>query len=488
MFLKTIICQGLIMKNPHRLLTYTPGLLMILLLGVISLVSCGNHSMEGKIQKSQSYIDSGDYDKALETALEAKSQLNDETPDEIRLKVYSLLGHIYYVTYKRDQAHPYLKASLELSRQSAEPGELAYAYRLWNYALTLSNIDSVSTLLSECRDVSRRDSMTEMENRARLFLGKVAILRGNYPEAHAILDTVSSEIGDNRNLYIDLMMMRSMLLSKTGRTDEAIENLKRIANDGLSLDGKKTLYELLSQYSRQAGDYKTSVEYRDRLDTYVDSIHSFEMSESAARIERELSARIHREQQMRQTIAIIGAGVAVVLLLIIFFLHKNRRHKAHQLKLIKEIAALNVKLTELTAKSEADANANDGNNTHNTTEEKERSIMEKFRLNLEFLKTLPAYSLLQRLSLERNPDDIDRKQLREAVDTVIGQFADSCTSLRQLYPMLTADDGLYCILSYAGLSKECVSAFLSASDDALRRRKSRIKQKMSADMFGFLFQ
>ena len=184
-------------------------------------------------------------------------------------------------------------------------------------------------------------------------------------------------------------------------------------------------------------------------------------------------------------IAIISAGVAIVLLLIIFFLHKNRRYKAHQLKLVKEIASLNVRLTELAVRSEADAD--DDTKHHDDTEEKEYSIMEKFRLNLEFLKTLPSYSLVQRLSLERNADDIDRKQLREIADTVIGQFADSCSSLRQLFQSMTADDGLYCILSYAGLSKECISAFLSASDDALRRRKSRIKQKMSTNMFGFLF-
>ena len=338
--------------------------------------------------------------------------------------------------------------------------------------LTIYDIDSASILLAECRDVSRRDSMTELENRARLFLGKAAIIRGNYTEARAILDTVSSEIGDNRNLYIDLVIMRSMLLSETGQTGEAIENLNRISNGELSLDGKKTLYELLSKYSRQEGNYKTSLEFHDRFDIYLDSIHSLEMSESAARIERELSARIHHEQQMRHMIAIISAGVAIVLLLIIFFLHKNRRYKAHQLKLVKEIASLNVRLTELAVRSEADAD--DDTKHHDNTEEKEYSIMEKFRLNLEFLKTLPSYSLVQRLSLVRNADDID-------------QFADSCSSLRQLFPSMTADDGLYCILSYAGLSKESISAFLSASDDALRRRKSRIKQKMSTNMFGFLF-
>lgn len=471
------------MKNPHLRFIFSPGVLIALLTAVISLVSCDNSTIENRIRQSESFIDAGNYDKALETALEAQSKLNDETPDEIRIKVYSLLGHIYYETYKRKQAQPYMKAVLELSRKSDEPGKLAH--RIWNYVLTISDIDSASILLAECRNVSRRDSMTELENRARLFLGKAAIIRGNYTEARAILDTVSSEIGDNRNLYIDLLIMRSMLLSETGQTGEAIENLNRISNGELSLDGKKTLYELLSKYSRQEGNYKTSLEFHDRFDIYLDSIHSLEMSESAARIERELSARIHHEQQMRHMIAIISAGVAIVLLLIIFFLHKNRRYKAHQLKLVKEIASLNVRLTELAVRSEADAD--DDTKHHDNTEEKEYSIMEKFRLNLEFLKTLPSYSLVQRLSLERNADDIDHKQLREIADTVIGQFADSCSSLRQLFPSMTADDGLYCILSYAGLSKESISAFLSASDDALRRRKSRIKQKMSTNMFGFLF-
>lgn len=99
----------------------------------------------------------------------------------------------------------------------------------------------------------------------------------------------------------------------------------------------------------------------------------------------------------------------------------------------------------------------------------------------------PVYSRLKQLNLKRDSETIDKKAAREILDGVIGQFADVCTNLRQLYDGMTYDDVLYCAAIYVGFSKELASVAFGSSEDALRRRKSRIKQKLPTAVFEAVF-
>ncbi len=188
--------------------------------------------------------------------------------------------------------------------------------------------------------------------------------------------------------------------------------------------------------------------------------------------------RLLRERELRKLIIVVGVGLVVLLFVIIVFIQRSRRHKENQLALVKKISQLNLRISEL---SEKDEQEEDGSN------EKEGAVLEKLRLNREFLMAQPECRLLQKLNLERNADDIDRRELKTVTDTIVGQFADICALLKSMYPSLTSDDALYCIFSFVGLSKECLSVAMAASDEALRRRKSRIKQKMPQGMFEGIF-
>ena len=184
-----------------------------------------------------------------------------------------------------------------------------------------------------------------------------------------------------------------------------------------------------------------------------------------------------REKIERNVAVWSGIGVAILLLIIIFFLVRQRKLKTAQLALIEKISDLNIRIAALTTETEE----------MRQDSEMEQSIAEKLRLNKEFFQTRPQYSTLKRLNLLRDTEEIDRQKSKEILDAVIGQFADACANLCHLFPTLTKDDSLYCAVFYTGFSKEVASVALKASEDALRRRKSRIKQKLSPEMFEFIF-
>ncbi len=71
---------------------------------------------------------------------------------------------------------------------------------------------------------------------------------------------------------------------------------------------------------------------------------------------------------------------------------------------------------------------------------------------------------------------------------IIGRLSDACSSLRQTVSSMSNDDCLICSLACCGCSKEVVSAILGSSEEAVRRRKSRVKQKLSPVLFAFFFK
>ncbi|MCH5247262.1 MAG: hypothetical protein J1E99_03800, partial [Muribaculaceae bacterium] len=60
-------------------------------------------------------------------------------------------------------------------------------------------------------------------------------------------------------------------------------------------------------------------------------------------------------------------------------------------------------------------------------------------------------------------------------------------NLKDEFPSLSSDDLLLCIMSYLGLNKEIIAVLLKSSEDAIRQRKSRLKKKVTSEVFDFFF-
>lgn len=177
-------------------------------------------------------------------------------------------------------------------------------------------------------------------------------------------------------------------------------------------------------------------------------------------------------------------AAVTALAIMLFFVLKNLRLKRRQVLLSDQIAELNVKLSALQPKEE-----NDGHNADSKeTDDIMQLIMEKFRLSMEIFKTQPQYDLLKKLNLIRDFDSANKQEVKEVTAEIIGRFSDACSSLRQTVPAMTNDDILLCSMSFCGCSKEVISAMMRSSEEAVRRRKSRIKQKLPEALFSFFFK
>ena len=102
--------------------------------------------------------------------------------------------------------------------------------------------------------------------------------------------------------------------------------------------------------------------------------------------------------------------------------------------------------------------------------------LKAFKTELEALEKATHKQLLTMRGL--------RKEMRSAISSA---FVDVMVNLKERYPTLTGDDVFYCVLSLLCCSKFVVMELMDATSDALKTRKSRIKNKIDAQIFERVF-
>ncbi len=446
----------------------------------VSFIRCGsdnNAFLKNEISKAEELKESGKEAEAMKVLLNASSRINGQTRLALQLKIYSELGILYYDRHKLEDAGRYAQKAIDVAR--AHDSISSYPNLLWNRVLTVNDIDSVKALLSECRDLSDRDreQYSFLAVRSRLALVKTYTMENNIEMARSILDSVFSIAQLNNILHVESMRERAILYLAEDDLQNGIRLLQEEHSDSLSLDGKTERYQLLYKAYKELGDYKSALSYRDSLAICTDSVQSIRSSEEISRIEREYNQKIAKEERERNAIIYAGSAFVILLIVIALLINRSRRIKARQVSLMEQISRLNIELSQL--KDNAIPSENE--------DKKEDAIISKLQLSKELFATLPAHRLIAQANLERNTEDISKEMQKELYDGLIAQFSDVCNNLKDAYPALSSEDMMLCIMTYVGLNKDVISVLLKSSDDALRQRKSRLKKKIPSGLFDLFF-
>ncbi len=450
---------------------------VMILTVVLSVTGCSDSSsrrIESDLTEANDLIDKGENEKALELLLDAQSHLDDNISPVLRMRLYQRLSGPYYYVYKKGDSKEYCKKAIEAAREADSLQWLPTL--LWNQVLTIEDVDSVDMFLRECRDLSDIFDQHQMAIRSRIFLAKISILKDELAEAEEILDSIAVNPMLDDDNKIDLQIERAQLYERQERYPEAIKVLDSIPRDGLSCDGKSNLYQLLYWSARKAGSLDEALAYRDSLSIYQDSINSIKTSEKITNTENNYTKRMAKEEEKQRLMWLVGGTALVFMICIIIFLSRSKAMKSRQLKLIEKISQLNSRLVEL-EKLESETHEADTLSP----------IVEKFRLTKEFFFTLPQSDLVNVLNMTTNPDDIPKEKLKALSESVTGTFAEVCANLRNVEKNVTQDDAWLCVCSYIGLNKDVTGAVMHSSDDAMRKRKSRIRQKLPSSLFELFF-
>lgn len=279
---------------------------------------------------------------------------------------------------------------------------------------------------------------------------------------------------------------RCRLLLAEGNYDEALKGYEALATDSLNIYGRLIRVNAICDILAEQGDYRNALIYKDSMCIYTDSISKLDGTRQAEKTESDYRADMARKNLQFRILTWSSVGAIAAILIILFFVVKNLRLRKRQALLAAKIAALNARIAELRPKDSAHEDAEDTPASAHSSPVT-GLIEQKFELSLEMFRSLPEYPLLGKLNLIHDLSAVNKTEVKAVYDVIVGRFADCCSDIHRAFPGMTNDDCIFCAMSFIGCSKEVMSAAMGSSEEALRRRKSRIKQKLPESAFLFFF-
>ena len=255
--------------------------------------------------------------------------------------------------------------------------------------------------------------------------------------------------------------------------------------DSLDIYGKVACYNGMYQIAKKKGEWKVATENIDAYKILYDSIQIMADNEELNRLMDKHQLEEHKRLLSERTkILFFSLGVSFFSLMIIcvfYFMWNDRKRKKRYIALQNELTQKRVD-NMLLKEEDSESNKED------IDKKRSKLTEQQIQLCISMLKTTDCYDKLEALE-KATPKQLlamrsFRKEMRSAISS---SFVDVMMNLQERYPTLTGDDVFYCVLSLLCCSKSVMMELMGATSDALKTRKSRIKNKMDAQIFERVF-
>ena len=475
-----------ISRNYHKEYFVIYMLMLLSAIFFVSLSSSCSHSQAPSVILKDAFnlANEGKYDEAQLKALEAEELLTDNTSLENRESLSRLYGLIFYQQNIRDKAKKNLHQALNYATELNDTSLIII--NLFNLGLCATTGEEAISDFKQAAEFAEKTGSALQQSSALEKLAQAYISIGDFSMAQQFLDNANELCNNNNILQAEIATTQCRLWLAEGKYNAALQGYESLNQDSLNVYGCLQRADAIYDILVQQGDYKTALAYKDSIFLYTDSIRQLDGSKRVEDIEKSYHASIAERNHRFQLLLWSAALAVAVILVILFFVLKTLRLKKHQIELNDKIDALNARIAELMPKT--DENDEETEPAEVDIATISQLITQKYELSFEVFKNLPQYDSLRKLNLIRKMSSENKTEIKSLYDAIVGRFSGCCSDIRQTFPGLTNDDCVFCTMNYVGCSKEVISVAMGASEEALRRRKSRIKQKLSESIFVFFFQ
>ncbi|MDE6264404.1 MAG: hypothetical protein K2M11_04585 [Paramuribaculum sp.] len=416
-------------------------------------------------------------------ALQLDELITDMSPLKDREAIVRLKGVICYNSNIRDDAEKYIQEALAFATEMKDSSLIAI--NMFNLGLCSNNSEIAIPRFESAASFALKSGYRDIQVASLEKLASVYLQINEFDKAQSCLDQASGlSIGDSAH-NLEIEMTGYALLLAEGHIDDALQGYQSINADSLNVYGKLMKTNAIYDILLQKEEYKNALAYKDSVHFYEDSIRKLDGKKKVEEIEKNYHARIEQKAKRFTAMLWISASVVVVALVILFFILKNLKMKQRQVELMDKIADLNARIANLM--SRRDCRDEQPTLSPESIVSISGLIEQKFDFAGEVFRSLPQFSLLKKLNLLHDLTPDNKAEVKIVYDALVGRFSDCCSDLRQTFTGMTNDDCLFCAMSFIGCNKEVISVAMGSSEEALRRRKSRIKQKMPEKTFRFFF-
>lgn len=248
---------------------------------------------------------------------------------------------------------------------------------------------------------------------------------------------------------------------------------------------KTSSYHSLFLESKRMEDWESSTLYADSFITFYDSIQIMNDRAEIDRLMDNHLVELHRYKLTAKNQRVVGSLVIVFLLLVfILIMLYFWRDRLRQKKYVSLQQQLMENRTEtMLLHEESDDMTKDRNIELYKLEE------ERFAICMSLFRATNGYKKLCELK-ESTPKArilIVTNYRLKIISDIRRTFVDVMTDFKERCTTLTNDDLLYCILVLLDTPKEVIWDVMSSTPDAMKTRKSRIKNKMDTKLFEHIF-
>ena len=306
----------------------------------------------------------------------------------------------------------------------------------------------------------------------------------HYDEALQYLNLHIASVGDTRRLGPDYSVKGDVFLA-LGQTDSARHYFGLSLIPGRDVYADCNTYYKLMELDLAEGRTDSVPAYLARHTVLLDSIARMQSRAEVERVRGEHQIAMHdRMLRHRHTRFVLLGSIVVVtlaLLLVVLFAAIDNRRKARYIRLQKQLAQNRAEMLALTAMTDDADSA--------SSEPDPERLLTLRRQRIDYCREVFAHTPWRTRigQLEHSSEALTLKERTELQQVLIDSFADVMIDFRTQCPALTTSDLHLVILTLLGCSIRTVSLCTAISENALRSRKTRMKAKMTEELYQFVF-
>ena len=305
-----------------------------------------------------------------------------------------------------------------------------------------------------------------------------------YDEALEYVNRHIASEPDEHRLGPDYSVKGDIFLA-LGQTDSARHYFLRSLIPSRDVYADCNTYYKLIELDLAAGITDSISSYVAHHTVLLDSIARMQSRAEVERVRGEHQIAMHdrllRHRHVRFVLLISIIVVTLTLLLVVLFAAIDSRRKASYIRLQKQLAQNRAEMLALTAMTDDADSA--------SSEPNPERLMTLRRQRIDYCREMFAHTPWRtRISqLEHSSETLSLKERTELQQVLIDSFADVMIDFRTQCPALTTSDLQLVILTLLGCSIRTASLCTAISENALRSRKTRMKAKMTEELYHFVF-
>lgn len=434
-----------------------------------------------------------DFGTALQFYLEAYT-LTLESADPLdEMAVLNNIAIAYSLKENYEKAEEYFQKAYEIAKKHQIHNKVGYyANNLGGTAFDRGDTHVAEQYFQEALPLLKKERRTRLS--AELGLAQVAARLGDFRGAIAALDTLlliaeRADFGREKNKMLNAL---AQIHLDAGNTDQAIHFARRLRQESPDLNRQLEALKILSDGFRKKKAFSEALIVQDSVLIWTDSLHEiqngqlFEQNKLRFELQQSQNDFAVQRAQYEGRQRVLFAVAALFLSLVVFAFWGSRKRaqtalqqqtiannqlKIKELQIEKQKAEQHALETEIETRNRqlaARALAQAGRN----------ELISEIVAALEHSPELPPESPISRhvRSLKKHlTASDDWEEFARAFDEANPRFA---TALHARHPDLSTSDVRFLSLVLMNLPSKEIAALLNISQEACRKRKERVCQKM----------